>query len=58
MATFGLYGHFTATHGYDFSTAIYFLKLPHLRKVAVTTPSGNPGQGNFLFSQQFLPYIS
>jgi hypothetical protein len=34
---FSLYGHFTATHGHKFSTARNFFKLPHLRKVAVTT---------------------
>jgi hypothetical protein len=32
-----LFGPFTATHGCKFSTANNFLKLPHLRKVAVTT---------------------
>jgi hypothetical protein len=32
-----LHGHFTATHGYKFSAANNFFKLPHLRKVAVTT---------------------
>jgi hypothetical protein len=32
-----LHGHFTATHGYKFSTVTNFFKLPHLRKVAVTT---------------------
>jgi hypothetical protein len=32
-----LHGHCTATHGYEFSTANNFFKLPHLRKVAVMT---------------------
>jgi hypothetical protein len=32
-----LHGHFTATYGYKISTANNFLKLPHLRNVAVTT---------------------
>jgi hypothetical protein len=31
-----IYGHFTATHGHQFSTAIHFLKLSHLRKEAET----------------------
>jgi hypothetical protein len=38
----GLFCHFTATHGYKFSTAINFLKLPHLRKVAMTTATWQP----------------
>jgi hypothetical protein len=38
-ATFGI---FTATHGCKFSTAIHILKLPHLRKVAVTAAIWQP----------------
>jgi hypothetical protein len=34
--------HFTATHGYEFFTAIHFLNLPHLRKVAVTAATWQP----------------
>jgi hypothetical protein len=37
-----LHGHFTATHGYQFSTVIHFLKLPHLRKVAATVAIWQP----------------
>jgi hypothetical protein len=39
IATFGhfwpLHGYLTATHGNKFSMANNFIKLPHLRKVAV-----------------------
>jgi hypothetical protein len=37
-----LHGHFAATHGYEFFTAISFLKLPHLRKVAVMAAIWQP----------------
>jgi hypothetical protein len=56
-----LRGHFTATHCYKFSTANQFLKLPHLRKVAVMAatwqpwPVPVPGTGNSQWPLAFFP---
>jgi hypothetical protein len=42
-----IFGLFKATHGYKFSTANHFLKLPHLRKVAVMAATWQPWSSNY-----------